>query len=228
MSNEQERKFKNGVAFAVGLILGAILAVSCSPAHASGDRITQSNDNNAQTTGDVNVAGPTIGGDSSRAFAVGTVLGDVDIADCLGSTQWSTPVFGKQKLVLNHVCMAEFYLRAGKYELAAMALCNVKEIRKEFDDEAACEAAHDFTPPPAPAPVVAPTAVEEIELEQDAQDEDIAQVRIEQQTLLARVEALEARPVPKPRAVLPAPPKPAFTAEQKRRALAALRGDDDE
>jgi hypothetical protein len=96
------------------------------------------------TTGPTNVTGgDTTLNNESRAIALSNVLGDVDIAGCLGSTQWATPLFSKQKLVVNWPCLTEFYLRNGKYELAAMAICNT-EIVKEFASEADCEAAHDF------------------------------------------------------------------------------------
>ena len=90
------------------------------------------------TGGPVNVS---TGG--NKSLALGNVLGDVDIAGCLGSTQWSTPVYGKQKLVVNWVCVAEFYIRYQQPELAAMALCNT-DILKEFPSEEECEQAHQF------------------------------------------------------------------------------------
>ena len=101
--------------------------------------------------GDVSVPVDITGGSAnvqqnSDSFALGLSngLGDVDIAGCLGSTQWATPLFSKQKLTVNWPCLAEFYLRNGKPELAAMAICNT-EVVKEFDTEADCEAAHNFT-----------------------------------------------------------------------------------
>lgn len=94
------------------------------------------------TTGDM-VDGDTSLSNNSKALALSNSLGDVDIAGCLGSTQWATPLFSKQKLVVNWPCLAEFYLRNGQYKLASMAICNT-EIVKEFANEAECEAAHDF------------------------------------------------------------------------------------
>lgn len=89
-------------------------------------------------TGDI-----AINGGTSRALGLGRSSFDVDINQCMGSTAWDTIIGGKQKLVLNWVCLAEFYLKTGQPELAAVAICNT-EMLKEFDDEAACEAAHDF------------------------------------------------------------------------------------
>ncbi|KPK74256.1 MAG: hypothetical protein AMJ84_00265 [Acidithiobacillales bacterium SM23_46] len=180
------------------------------------------------TTGPVSVQGGDVSTNmqfDSKALGIANSLGDVDIADCLGSTQWSTPVFGRQGLVLNQVCMAEFYLTAGKYKLAAMSLCNVKEILKEFESEEECEEAHDFTPV-APAPEPASEILEQRMQIEEYHEEDIEQVQMQQQQLVARIEALEKRPEPAPRVVrAPAPePKPAFSEEQKRAAWAALMG----
>ena len=36
----------------------------------------------------------------SKSIALVNTLGDVDIRECLGSTQWGTPIFSKQKLVI--------------------------------------------------------------------------------------------------------------------------------
>ncbi|HNP65792.1 MAG TPA: hypothetical protein PKH39_17805 [Woeseiaceae bacterium] len=101
---------------------------------------------NVLTGGDNTASSSALVG-GSRNYSVGAPgLSDVDIAGCLGSTSWSFLIAAKQKLVLNQVCMAEFYLNNGLYELAAMSLCNVPEILMEFDSEANCEAAHNFKP----------------------------------------------------------------------------------
>lgn len=103
---------------------------------------------NTMTGGDVSVKGSNY-----NSFGLSNNMGDVDIAGCLGSVQFGSPVYSKQKLVINWPCMAEFYLRNAKYDLAAMALCNT-EILDEFKSEAECEAAHDFGPMPVFEPVV--------------------------------------------------------------------------
>ena len=78
------------------LLVLCFVAMVTNPVWADKDRgdVTQSNDMNNQTAGDV------IGGDmstgSNRALALSNGLGDVDIRDCLGSTQWATPLFSKQ------------------------------------------------------------------------------------------------------------------------------------
>jgi hypothetical protein len=133
-----------------------------------------------------------IAGDSSKALALGNSLGDVDISQCLGSTQWSSPVYGRQKLVLNNVCMAEFYLNQGKWKLAAMALCNQPEILKEFTTEEECELAHNFEPQPVPVivPIPGPSLVEQEE-EIESLEERIA--RIERDKAIAARKAKEKR-----------------------------------
>lgn len=160
----------------------------------------------------------------AKSLALGNVLGDVDIADCLGSHQWSTPVFGRQDLKLNQVCMAEFYLRTGKYSLAAMSLCNVKEILREFDSEEECEMAHDFSPPPEPV-AAAPAISERREIEL-FHEEDIEAVQMAQSSLEQRLASLESRP-----AEVVEVTKPALSEDQKQAVWNALMGgseDEDE
>jgi hypothetical protein len=143
------------------------------------------------------VVNNSIGGNKSKSLALGHGLGDVDIAQCLGSTQWDTILGGKQKLVLNNVCMAEFYLNQGKYALAAMALCNQPEILKEFSTEEECEGAHDFTPPPM-EPTIIPMINEEQMVIVEEQEEEIESLeqriaRIERANRIAARKAQERR-----------------------------------
>lgn len=175
---------------------------------------------------DVNVMGgdsPVSVNHESRALALSNGLGDVDIAGCLGSTQWATPLFSKQKLVVNWPCLAEFYLKHAKYELAAMAICNT-EIVKEFADEAECEAAHDFAPLAEPVSEV----VETFDYSQQVQNDEIEQVRYTQMEMMARIDELQTlaeranRPRPHP-----APAK-RFTDEQRQAVFSALGIDEDE
>jgi hypothetical protein len=170
------------------------------------------------TTGPVNVESPVSVNHESKALALSNSLGDVDIAGCLGSTQWATPLFSKQKLVVNWPCLAEFYLRNGKYELAAVAICNT-EIVKEFADEASCEAAHDFSPATEPVSEV----IEVIEGQRE-QAQSIAVVQMAQYELEERIEALEKKPAPRPRVVQAAPPpeKDELTLAEKEAILATL------
>ena len=133
------------------------------------------------------IGGDTIlnASESSKAFGFGHAMGDVDIAQCLGSTQWDTILGGKQKLVLNNVCMAEFYLKSEKWDLAAMALCNQPEILSEFATEQECEDAHNFGPPPE---LIVPTSGP-----QECCEDQIEQQHMVQESITKEVESLEQR-----------------------------------
>jgi len=155
------------------------------------------------------VNSPVSMNNETKTFAFSNSLGDVDIGGCLGSTQWATPVFSKQGLVLNWPCLAEFYLRNGKYELAAMAICNT-EVVKEFEGkgiskdeaEASCEAAHDFAPMMASIePAAAPTPI--AQHDQDVEELVVAQHQLEEQVALLQIEleATKNRPPPPPQRV---------------------------
>ena len=165
------------------------------------------------TTGSVDVAtgDVNIGGNSSRALALGNTLGDVDIAGCLGSTQWSTPVYGKQKLTLNWVCVAEFYIRHQQPDLAAMALCNT-DILTEFASEEECEQAHSFLVPAAVQPV------EEAHLEESTRVHDMQQMQLlEMQSQLEQIREMYER-APSPTVTRQVVQQP-FLSEEKRAKL---------
>jgi hypothetical protein len=194
-------------------------------------------DVNAATT----VNSPVSMQNETKTFAFSNSLGDVDIAACLGSEQWSTPVYGQQKLKLNQVCMAEFYLKNGLYDLAAMSLCNVKEILKEFegkgikkdDAEAACEAAHTFGPTVADIAALEPAAAPPFESFEE-HNEDVVEIQMAQQALQMEVQELRAeldaerrRPPPPPR-VVQQEAEPRLTDAEKYAILGLLVGEDED
>lgn len=170
------------------------------------------------TVGPTNVTtGSMSGGDlnnESLAIALSNSLGDVDIAGCLGSTQWATPLFSKQKLVVNWPCLTEFYLRNGKYELASMAICNT-EIVKEFATEAECEAAHNFGEMFEPEVVMVEPSDEHYEEEREWHEEQM----MLQQDYDERIAQLEQR-MSRPRQVVEQ--KPLLTEDQKKRLQEVL------
>ncbi len=133
----------------------AIVVLYAPESHADRyDDITQSNDMNNQTAGDI-IGGDTIvGGASHRAIAVGGVsLGDVDIAQCLASTQWSLLIAAKQKVILNMWCAAEVYDIKGMYPNAAKARCGIKDIRGWYTSDTSCIIGETWAgPPPPPEP----------------------------------------------------------------------------
>ena len=194
----------------IGIALFLSLMILIAPARAGGDKITQSNDMNNQTTGDVTTSvtsGDTsmVGGENKSLALVAPSLGDVDIAACLGSTQWSFLIMGQQKLELNYICMAEFYLTNGLYELAAQSLCNQKEILAEYEDELSCEAAHNFGPTPVveAAPMYSQESREHEILEDEHENyqaqiaelaQELAQVKNQPPQVIERT-VIEQRPV---------------------------------
>ena len=162
--------------------------------------------NNSMSGGDTNVS---TGG--NRALALSNNMGDVDIADCLGSTQFGTPLFSKQKLVINNVCLADFYLKMGKYDLAAMALCNIPGILKEFDSEEDCEYAHDFAPV-YEAAVIVEDYDQEYRMEQQMRYDELEQ----------KIENIE------PKVTQKVIQKPFLSTTQRTKLQAILDEDDDE
>jgi len=216
-----------GVAFAIWIVSSPLWAGDdCRGNSCNGGGGTDVDVNTDVTVGGdtVNVPVNVTGGaqsvtgsnysNSSKALALSNSLGDVDIAGCLGSTQWATPLFSKQKLSVNWACLAEFYLRTGKYEMAAMAMCNT-EIRNEFTSEDDCRSAHNFEPQVAQ---VAPGI--------DDRDEDDDRYRAEQQMaydgLQMQIQELRAQKAPRPTTVVQ---KTEFISADKRAKLEALRGE---
>jgi len=169
-------------------------------ASGSDDDISQTTDVTTDVATDVTtsvvneIAGSdvSITGSTSRALGLGRSSFDVDINQCMGSTAWDTPLGGRQRLVINWVCLAEFYLKTGQPDLAAVAICNT-EMLKEFDDEAACEAAHDFFIEISESLVVE----EAVTIQEDShweEEEDWHQEQMQmQQDYDERIERLERR-----------------------------------
>ena len=158
----------------------------------------------------------------SKAYALAPPgLGGVAIARCLGSEAWTLLIGGKQKLVLNQVCMADFYLKVGRYDLAAQALCNQPEILEEYPSEVACEIDHDFTP----AIVEGASGYDhdihsrsdEFDLAYAVQEEEIEYLQEEQATLVGRVdyltELLEQAPTAATPIYIQQAPEPRYTEE---------------
>ena len=182
------------VALLVLPVIGMLFGGGMDPrAHASGgDDIIQSNDQNTitSTSGDVQV-----GTGDSQALAFAHALGDVDIAQCLASTQWGTILFSKQKVVLNQWCAAEIYDAKGMHEMAALLRCDIEEIAKHFETPGRCIEANTWTPPPEPEPDPPEQTSSFLPMMEQAEEDHDEDVR----ELLARIEAIENRPAPAPR-----------------------------
>ena len=207
MRHDTERRLVTYIVFMLAFVLlllsaplwasGDCKGQSCNgdTINVGGDTVNVGGDTITNTIGDTNVpvnvtTGDMVGGDTSlsnnsKALALSNVLGDVDIAGCLGSTQWATPVFSKQKLTINWPCMATFYLNNNMPDLAAVAICNT-EIRKEFASEDECRAAHDFEEMIEEAVIVMESSEEEDELREELQQQAMVQ-----EQLHAKIEKLE-------------------------------------
>lgn len=184
-----------------GLMVGLILT---SSVWASGNDVdvVQSNDMNNQTSGDLS--------NNSRTFGFAHTLGDVDINQCLGSTQWGTVLFSRQKLVLNKWCAAEVYDSKGLHHMAAVMRCDLPEIIKHFPTAEQCVVANKWAPTVVEAPVV---TIDDAHYEEEEEYHEMYEQRIAK---------LEARPPPPARVTREVVQKPFLSAEQ-RTALAEMK-----
>ncbi len=78
----------------------------------------------------------------SRSYGFAHSLGDVDINQCLASTQWGTILVSKQKVVLNLWCAGEVFDAKGLPQMAAIMRCDIPEIKRHFTTPAECIAAN--------------------------------------------------------------------------------------
>ncbi len=184
------------------------------------------------TGGAVDVAGDTLnlstGG--NRAYnVVAPGLGDVDIAQCLGSEAWTLLIGGKQKLVLNQVCMAEFYLKQGRYDLAAQALCNQPEILAEYTTESICELKHDFTPLVPDHDIhTRSEEFEEAYAITQQQEQEIEYLQEEQASLVGRIDALTVQIEQSSVSAPIQQQEPAYTDDEFNEIWSLLLGNEDE
>lgn len=184
------------------------------------------NDINNATTNSLNSANTmnNTGGDvsfSSRAFGFSHSLGDVDINDCLASTQWATIIISRQTVLLNKWCAAEVYDAKGLHVMAGAVRCEIPEINKLFPSNEECRTANTIVPPP-PMPVA---VADNNHVEQQQVDE----LKDYNAQLQARVEAMEER-LNRPAPARPAPQivQQQFLGAEKRAKLAELRSEDEE
>jgi hypothetical protein len=190
-------KWQHLAACVVGLALWALIL---SPAWASGDDLVNiSKNENMLTGGDQSLIGGdninNLGGGDSLGLAFAHALGDVDINDCLASTQWGTIIVSKQKVVPNMWCMGEVYDRKGMFELAAISRCSVPAIRAWFTSDLDCKNANTWSGRFAidPDAGAGDTSAESRERE-DRDDQHRQEVhRQEVADALARMDILEQR-----------------------------------
>lgn len=81
------------------------------------------------------VMGDTGVQNQSYALGLSNGLGDVDIADCVVTDQWGTPLFSKQGFHYNVWCMANHFENNGLISQAANLYCQIKPILEEFKHE---------------------------------------------------------------------------------------------
>ncbi len=145
------------------------------------------------------VTGPTIGGDSVRSYGIGHSLGDVDINECLGSTQWGTPIFSKQKLVPNLWCRAETYDAKGMYDNAARMRCRIPDILSSYTSETECEREEEYHPLPLPIqskPIVPTSGPPDMVMEQlaeQAEGQNLLEQRVARVETVNRISARKAQ-----------------------------------
>ena len=163
-----------------------------------------------ETTSQANVGDQTINTGSSNALGFAHSLGDVDINDCLASTQWGSILVSAQKVVLNLWCAGEVFDAKGLYQMGAIMRCDIPEISRHFQDRGECLAANTVTSRPA---VAIPD--EHIEEEEDWHEE---QMQL-QQGYEERIAQLEQR-MSRPTRVVE--PKPLLTEDQKKRLQEVL------
>jgi hypothetical protein len=177
-------KRKDEVAWgAIMLMLLFMAAVVGGVAEAS-DRITQSNDMNNQTAGNVNT-----GGNTSKAL--GLSGGDVDIAQCYRSYSY---LIIWQDTKPNPLCLAQQLMAEGNYEAAATLRCRPRTVWQAFGSRAACVEALARAPITNETPVAAESVDDDDEDYHEEQEELYAD-------LLAKIENLEEevnRPPPPP------------------------------
>lgn len=199
-------------------LLLAILLVSF-PVFAGGDDITTDVENVA-TGGQ---AFNTMGSQDNESFALGlaNTLGGVRIGDCLASTQWSTPVFGKQKVELNYWCAAEAYEARGMHSMAARLRCQIPEIGELFTDANQCIAENTYQPAEVPRGTDEHIVFQNALIDRQDAMRGVLEAEISAlRETLENIQKARQRPVVRPvQQVQP------FLTDEKRAALAAIRGE---
>ncbi len=132
-----QHKYRADIVFIAFLLALIVLALAPGDAYASGD-CRNGSCNEVILSGGDNTANnsASVGGSDTMAFSHS--LGDVDINDCLASTQWGTILVSRQRVVLNKWCAAEVYDYKGLHHMAALLRCDIKEIGDFFESREEC------------------------------------------------------------------------------------------
>lgn len=151
---------------------------------------------NSITGGDVSLSGGDVAvSNSSESYGFAYGLGDVDINQCLASTQWGTILVSRQKVVLNKWCAAESYDARGLHFMAALLRCDIDEVIEHFESKDECVKANTYRPPePEPAPaIIIPAVPVEVEEEHDNLEQRL--VSLERSQRAASIKAQQRREV---------------------------------
>lgn len=134
----------------------------------------------------------------SKAFVMGShSLGDVDINQCIVTHQKGSFVVSWQGYDYNLWCMGEVFDAKGLPKMGAMMRCDIDEIRRHFSSDVSCLIANtvDNHHNEAEQELLAVLAAEHRRIEEDEEEhyDVIAQVRMEQQSLLEEMEVEQAK-----------------------------------
>lgn len=188
-SNMTGKKFEQ-VSLTWFLIGMAIVLVFLSAlVEASGVDVRQSNDLNNQTSGNVVTEGSTALG---LGFSYG--MGDVDINDCLVSTQSGNIIFGKQGFEYNLWCMGEVYDAKGLYRMGALMRCDIPAVRIHFTDDSSCLAANEVGREVAEVAPVLDSLYEQASRHEETEEqheEELEQMQMQQAEIVNRMDSYD-------------------------------------
>jgi hypothetical protein len=181
--------FAGGRENEVDVDVGNTVNVGGDTVNVGGDTVNVGGATLNSSVGDTVVdAGDVALNSDSKSFAFAHGLGDVDIADCLGSEQWGTIIVSRQYLELNKWCAAEVYDAKGLYQMAAILRCDIKEVKKHFTDPQDCIKANTVEPVVVGIEYKSEPEVIVVEPPQELQE-----VHVEQQMALETIEQKLAR-----------------------------------
>jgi len=202
------------------LLIAAMVMMLVVPAFADGGDDIEIE--NTLTGGDVSTSSETII-DGNNSYAAAQSLGDVDINDCLASTQWGIPVlFAKQKVQENPWCQSIYLDAIGAYDAAAKVRCTTDTLKTIYADPAECEKAVMFHVKPPPKPKTTDRDDEDykaLRADLETFKTEIAQAK--EDTRKARVEAKRATTVAQ-EAYRPQIVQTPFLTDEKRAKLQAI------
>lgn len=242
-------RLNNKINWALAGLLILVLIALTAPSWASGDdrnggdaTATAGADSSSISGADAvatAMSGDLIGGDStlstsSKTFAFSHSLGDVDINEgqnCLGSEAWGSFIVSRQTNELNPWCAALFYELNGEHLFAAKMRCDIKMIRKHYDNDEACWVGQDLRPVIPDHDVH--TRSEEFEEAYAQQEEEIEYLQQENASIVGRLDdltaLLEQAPAPAPtRVYVQQEPEPKYTDEDKAYILGLFAKGEDE